>query len=43
MFKQTIAGIFDQIEHLLKTSFSDIVRVWHPGGIMLAAEFRQAP
>ncbi len=43
MFKQTIAGIFDQIEHLLKTSFSAIVRVWHHGGIMLAAEFRQAP
>ncbi len=43
MVKQTIAGIFNQIEHLLKTSVTAVVRVWYHGGIMLAAEFRQAP
>lgn len=39
MFKQTITGVFDQIEHLLKTGFTTVVRVWHHGGVMLAAEF----
>jgi hypothetical protein len=39
MLKQTITGIFDQVEHLLKTSFPTIVRVWHYGCIVLAAKF----
>ena len=39
MVKQTITGIFDQVEYLLKTSFPTIVRVWHHGCIVLAAKF----
>ena len=42
MLKQTITGIFDQVEHLLKTSFPTIVRVGHYGGIILSAEFSQS-
>lgn len=43
MVKQSITGIFDQVEHLLKTSFPSIVRVWYHGGIVLAAEFSEPP
>jgi hypothetical protein len=39
MLKQTITGIFDQVEHLLETSFPTIVRIWHHGCIVLAAKF----
>ena len=42
MVKQTITGIFDQVEYLLKTSFPAIVRIWHHGGIVLAAEFSES-
>ena len=43
MLKQTITGIFDQVEYLLKTSFPTIVRVWHHGCIVLVAKFSQPP
>ena len=43
MVKQSITGIFDQVEHLLKTSFPTIVRVWYHCGVELAAEFSEPP
>ena len=43
MFKQSITGIFDQVEYLLKTTFPAVVRVWHHGRIVLAAEFSEPP
>jgi len=43
MFKQSITGIFDQVEYLLKTTFPAVVRVWHHGSIMLAAKFSDSP
>ena len=43
MLKQPIAGILDQIEYLLKTSFPTVVWVWYDRGLMLAAKFGQPP
>jgi len=43
MIQQTRAGVFDQIEHLREAFFAAIVRVGYHGGVMLSAEFCQAP
>lgn len=38
-----LAGILDQIEHLLKTCRAAVVRVWHHRAFMGQAELGQAP
>ena len=42
MLEQTIAGIFNQIQHMLEAPGATVIGVWHDCAVKLEAKLSQA-